>query len=166
MDEKKIEKIVNSSAPVDAFGVGTQVGISGDVPSLDMAYKLVRYGGRSVMKLSSSKQSLPNEKQVFRFYGTDGDMVRDVVSLKDENYARAMAEPMLQTVMEDGKTIKPEESLIEIRDRFKSDFAKLPDMYKVLRSPPKYPVSISPELRRSYRQTRKSIQATFGLPSM
>jgi nicotinate phosphoribosyltransferase len=113
------------------------------------------------MKLSSSKQSLPNEKQVFRFYGIDGSMVRDVVSMKNEDYTNEMVEPLLQTVMENGKTIKARESLIEIRGRFESDFSKLPTVYKVLRNTPRYPVSISPELRRSYGNTRKSILNTF-----
>jgi len=85
--------------------------------------------------------------------------------LKDENYTLDIAEPMLYTVMEDGKTVKPEESLAEIRDRFYSDFAKLPDLYKALRNTPTYPVFISPELRKLYIATKKSILPPFGLLS-
>ena len=44
-----------AGAPVDAFGIGTQLGVSADAPYVDSVYKLVEFGGRAVMKLSSGK---------------------------------------------------------------------------------------------------------------
>ena len=58
-------------APVDAFGIGTQLGVSADAPYIDSVYKLVEFDGRAVMKLSSAKVSPPGRKQVWR--GDDGE---------------------------------------------------------------------------------------------
>ena len=32
--------------PIDAYGVGTEMGVSADAPYLDSAYKLAAYDGR------------------------------------------------------------------------------------------------------------------------
>ena len=37
---------IAAGAPIDGFGVGTDMGVSRDAPSLDIAYKLVEYDGR------------------------------------------------------------------------------------------------------------------------
>ena len=52
LDEVEVDRLVRSGAPIDAFGVGTRVGVSADAPSLDSAYKLVEYDGRPMLKLS------------------------------------------------------------------------------------------------------------------
>jgi nicotinate phosphoribosyltransferase len=78
LDEYKIAGLLASGAPIDAFGVGTDLVTSADRPSLDIAYKLVDYGGRPVAKFSTDKVSLPGAKQVFR--SSDGD----VVGLREE----------------------------------------------------------------------------------
>ena len=41
LDEYKIRDIVAAGAPVDAFGVGTELATSGDAPSMGTVYKLV-----------------------------------------------------------------------------------------------------------------------------
>jgi len=40
-DEFKIQKILTDGANIDAFGVGTKMGVSADAPYLDMAYLLM-----------------------------------------------------------------------------------------------------------------------------
>ena len=42
-------------APMDAFGIGTQMGVSADAPYVDSVYKLVEFDGRPVLKLSAGK---------------------------------------------------------------------------------------------------------------
>ena len=66
LDEYAIAELVGHNAPVDAFGVGTSMGVSSDVPDLDIAYKLAQYAGEGRIKLSSGKPILPGAKQVFR----------------------------------------------------------------------------------------------------
>ena len=69
LDEYAIEDLLAAGAPIDVFAVGTKVGTSADAPYLDMAYKLVEYDGRPVMKLSTGKVTAPGPKQVFRAPG-------------------------------------------------------------------------------------------------
>ncbi len=90
LDEYQIERLVRAGAPIDAFGVGTRVGVSADAPSLDSAYKLVEYDGRPMVKLSEDKATEPGRKQVFR--STNGDRI----GLRDEpvpDGPRAVAGP-------------------------------------------------------------------------
>src|SRR5204862_3187582 len=78
LDEYAIADLVTARAPIDAFGVGTKMGVSQDAPSLESVYKLVEYDGRPVMKLQTGKASSPGPKQVFR--RAEGD----VIGLRDE----------------------------------------------------------------------------------
>ena len=66
LDEYQLDRLVRDGAPIDAFGVGTRMGVSADAPSLDSAYKLVEYAGRPMLKLSEDKATEPGRKQVFR----------------------------------------------------------------------------------------------------
>ena len=84
LDEYQLESLVRAGAPVDLFGVGTKAGVSEDAPSSDMAYKLVCFDQRPVMKLSTGKVSLPGSKQVFRMRDEDGKLSRDVIGLQDD----------------------------------------------------------------------------------
>src|SRR5207249_12299311 len=66
LDEADVDRLVAAGAPIDAFGVGTRVGVSADAPYLDSVYKLVEYDGRPVLKLSAEKSTEPGRKPVFR----------------------------------------------------------------------------------------------------
>ena len=47
LDEHEVAELVRAGAPVDAFGIGTQLGVSADAPYIDAVYKLVgTTGGR------------------------------------------------------------------------------------------------------------------------
>jgi nicotinate phosphoribosyltransferase len=56
LDEFDLAALLAQGAPIDAFGVGTRMGVSADAPYLDMVYKLVRYDGRPVCKHSTGKE--------------------------------------------------------------------------------------------------------------
>jgi hypothetical protein len=56
--------------------------------------------------------------------------------------------PLLQKVMEEGRTIQPEPRLDEIKARFSRDFHRLEDQFKALTGPTQYEVSLSPGLKR------------------
>jgi nicotinate phosphoribosyltransferase len=66
LDEYEIAALLDAGAPIDGFGVGTGMTVSGDAPALDIAYKLSEYGGQGRTKLSRNKPILPGRKQVFR----------------------------------------------------------------------------------------------------
>jgi nicotinate phosphoribosyltransferase len=154
-DEFKIRKILTAGAIIDAFGVGTKMGVSADAPYLDMAYKMVVYKGRPVMKLSSGKVSLAGPKQVFRQRDEQGLFKGDLLGLLDEEVAGS--ESLLETVMQDGKKLHPPEPLPKIRDRFRQEFTLLPEIYKNLEGNPNYPVVITPRLQALQEQVRREI---------
>src|SRR3984893_14185130 len=98
LDELSIDQLVRAGAKIDAFGVGTRMGVSADHPYLDTAYKLVCYEGRPVMKLSRGKVTAPGRKQVFRRSRPFGDLV----GLYDEDVP-AGRERLLEAVVIGGK---------------------------------------------------------------
>ena len=66
LNEDEIARLLSAGAPINGFGVGSDMGVSRDAPALDIAYKLVEDAGRGRMKLSSGKAVLPGRKQIFR----------------------------------------------------------------------------------------------------
>ena len=155
LDEFEVDELVRGGAPIDAFGVGTRMGVSDDAPWSDMAYKLVRYAGRPVLKLSIGKVSLPDEKQVFRLRDDRGMYIQDIISLRNEDIDAAggadvpgFGEPLLQKVMEAGRTNAHMPTLPEIRDRVAADVERLDERVKALRDPQRYRVEVSPGLDR------------------
>ena len=157
LDEFEIERLVSGGAPIDAFGVGTRMGVSADAPWSDMAYKLVKYDGRPVLKLSTGKNSLPDEKQVFRIKGSGGDFLHDIIGLRDERVEAA--EPLLQEVMEGGRIVRQLPTLDEIRLQFQEDFQCLGDRFKALLGPPRYQVTLSPRLEQLSQKVKRDLVA-------
>ena len=155
LDEYELERLVNGGAPIDLFGVGTKAGVSADAPWTDMAYKLVCYDGRPVMKLSTDKESPPGAKQVFRMRDGDGNWSRDVVALSDEKVAGA--DGLLCTVMHEGQRVAASPTLEEIRDRFNQDWPSLDSRFKALVGPPRFPVQVSPKLQRLTAEVREKL---------
>jgi nicotinate phosphoribosyltransferase len=150
LDEFEVDQLVRAGAPIDAFGVGTKVGVSADAPWTDCAYKLVEYAGRPVLKLSAKKQTLPGPKQVFRYRDPGGTFLRDVIGCAGESPEGA--ETLLAEVMREGKRLRPDPTLEELRQRFRQEFARLPPRHKALRSPELYEVQISQRLEELRRK--------------
>lgn len=155
LDEMDVQRLVDGGAPIDSFGIGTTLGVSADAPWTDMAYKLVRYGDRPVMKLSTGKESQPDPKQVYRTRDGDGMYAGDIVALRDEEPING--EPLLEKVMANGRAIGPQPSLDEIRGRFTHEFAQLGEQHKALRDPLPYNVSFSPALQALCSTVEKEI---------
>ena len=148
-DEYKIHDALTKGAKIDAFGVGTKMGVSADAPYLDIVYKMVRFDGLDVRKLSPGKMTLAGEKQLFRLKGADGQMTQDFIGHKDEQLTAAA--PLLQSMMVKGARCEPEATLAFIRDQFKLQFAGLGDGYKRISDPDVYPVAVTPLLAEIQR---------------
>jgi nicotinate phosphoribosyltransferase len=101
LDESRIAALVRSGAPIDMFGVGTDMSVSADAPALDIAYKLTEYAGRGRMKLSPRKATTPGRKQVFR-READGIAVGDTIARFDEALAGT---PLLAPAMIAGRRV-------------------------------------------------------------
>lgn len=143
LDEHEIRDLLAQGAPIDLFGVGTRMGVSADAPYLDMAYKLVEYGGLPRLKLSAGKATWPGRKQVWRIV-EDDHMVEDVIGLADEP-APANAMALLQPVMMNGRRIRSED-LAQVRQRAMAQRLSLPDGVRRLVTPDAYRVRFSSEL--------------------
>lgn len=149
LDEHKIAAL--GDAPIDAFGVGTRVGVAADAPYLDSVYKLVEFDGRPVAKLSTGKATLPGPKQVWRRSEMDGD----VIALRDEE-GPVGAEPLLTQVMADGRRLI-DEGIEEPRLRFAEELRLLPMTLGSL-EPGRYPVERSSALEELAESVRSSIR--------
>lgn len=157
LDEPVIDELTARGAPIDIFGVGTDMAVSADAPALDIAYKLTEYAGAPRMKLSTGKRSLPGRKQIFRQFN-EGKAVCDVIALREENLPGT---PLLHPVMIAGKRVEKERfALSDIQAYARSSIAALPDEYRSLARPSKaYDVKISSELASFEKVTRERLQA-------
>ena len=144
LDESIVQQLVATHAPIDGFGIGTRMDVSADAPYLDCAYKLEAYGGKARRKRSEGKATWPGCKQVFRRYGPDGRMRGDILTLEDDPQE---GEPLIQPVMRAGKRLHAPASLTALRERARTQLARLPDGLRTLEKGPDYPVQVSPALR-------------------
>jgi nicotinate phosphoribosyltransferase len=154
-DEYKIARVLAEGGEVDHLAVGTKMGVSADAPYFDIAYKLVKYAGRPVMKLSTGKVTLVDKKQVYRFYDEKGNMARDTIALRDE--ALPDGRPLLEKVMGGGRLAKSLPTLEESRNYFREQFALLPEQYKAIENPATYPVAWSPGLTDLQKRVEQQI---------
>jgi nicotinate phosphoribosyltransferase len=142
MDEYKIAALVRNGAPVDSFGVGTELAVSGDAPSMGTIYKMVEIGNgemkRYTAKSSTGKNSRAGTKQIFRFPD------RDVVARSTEclEGARALQKPVILG----GNLIQPLPDLREARERAAKALSELPERIRRIESAEPYPVEYSAEL--------------------
>ena len=161
LDEHEVAALVQAGAPVDAFGIGTQLGVSADAPYVDSVYKLTEYDGRPVVKLSVAKATAPGRKQVWRTL--ENGAHRDVVGLRDES-APAGGVPMLEAVMKGGERIDSDPSIDEMRRRFGHDVVGVPHSARRLSNPEHISVARSDALQTLTRQAREDARGRAGLP--
>jgi len=128
LDEDAIADLLGDGAPIDGFGVGTSMGVSRDAPDLDIAYKLAWYGGRGRLKLATGKPILPGAKQVFRRF--EGETAcGDVIARAEEELD---GEPLLATVMTDGRRVDGGGDLEAVRAHCAEATARLPATVRAL----------------------------------
>ncbi|MEP6688620.1 MAG: nicotinate phosphoribosyltransferase [Gemmatimonadales bacterium] len=146
LDEHDVETLLAAGVPIDGFGIGTRLDVSADAPSLEMVYKLVALAGRDVLKLSPGKETWVASKQVIRRRAGDGRLAGDTLALEGEG-PMADGEPLLETVMTEGRPVGPDPTLDAVRQHCARQLASLPDAVRRLREAESYPVSVSEALR-------------------
>ena len=144
-DEYQIRHVLEQGAAIDAFGVGTKVGVSADAPFMDVVYKMVHFGGRGVRKKSTGKETLAGKKQVFRFMDSQGNYHKDVIAERSEILPGGT--PLLEEVMSQGRCVKPHPELARIKEHCQRSYKGLDSKYKALTRPPVFPVHISDTLQ-------------------
>jgi nicotinate phosphoribosyltransferase len=153
LDEYRIRDLVAAGAPIDAFGVGTQLATSADAPSMSSIYKLVEVEvcgiKRFTAKFSEDKGSIPGAKQVFR------EKVRDVLARSGEC---GTGEALLRPIIIGGRLIEPLPTLEQSRQRAAEGVANLPDAMRALEPAEAWPVVQSRELRELIGRTRANLR--------
>ena len=172
LDEFQIDKLLTAGAPIDGFGVGTRLATGanfnpltgeGGPSALPGVYKHVeRIEGEKVtftMKLSedTGKSTLPSRKQLHRLYDANGNYVKDVISLWNEDLQEG--ELLLVPVILKGELVYSFPDMAAMQARAKTELARLPDPYKRLTDAEKYPVVLSPGLEDLLEQLTQNRQS-------
>ncbi len=165
LDEILIDNLMRRGAPIDGFGVGTDMAVSSDAPQLDAVYKLVEFKGKGRTKLSEGKSVLPGRKQIYRIED-QGGAVKDILALASEPAPVVNGRPgrpLLVPVMKAGRRL-PEAivSIGESRTYAEGELGSLPTRIRELApANPPYQVEISRTLHRAHTDLIASLQASM-----
>ena len=174
LDERSINSLLQQGAKIDAWGVGTKLITSEDLPALGGVYKLAGVFGEDgaltpKIKLSdnTAKITNPGFKNLYRLYDRENDMaIADLITLHDEEVddSKALtlfhpvetwkehevenfyAEALQQTIVKDGKLVYEFPSLMEVQAYSKTQLAKFWEEYLRLDVPQVYKVDLSESL--------------------
>ena len=165
LDEYVIKSLKEQKGPIDVFGVGTNLVIGDPDAALDGVYKLAFANGKPRIKLSENlaKLTMPHKKQVYRIRNTKGELAgADAVTLRDEtevhhinhpfepsktlSFTDCSAEPLLSSVMKNGKRTYPPKSLEEIKTFSRKRLSEFSDEFQRFENPHIYKIGISDRL--------------------
>jgi len=159
LNEFIIDELVRKKAPIDAFGVGTELVTSKDAPALGGIYKLMEIkteqGVKYTLKLSAKKATYPGQKQVFRRIGEKGYYQEDIIACFDEKLS---GRPLLKKVMENGKTMGKLPSLEEIQKKALKEIQKIPPRVRSLDRPSHFPVKYSEKIKKLRQKLAREIK--------
>jgi nicotinate phosphoribosyltransferase len=177
LNEEIINLLVSDGAPIDVWGIGTHLVTGGKQSSMNGVYKLSAKMDSNgtfepTMKVSNTsvKTTDPGIKQVYRFYGSEGNALADLITLDDEliipgkNYTflhpfsetdifilhsdeYAEIKPLLELKIVNGKRIDNTPTLETIQKNVQIELKTLHKSYKRLINPHVYKVSLSPDLK-------------------
>ncbi len=167
LNEYKIHELVAAGAPIDVFGVGTELATSADAPSLGVVYKMVELetpgeAPRFTLKLSHDKATLPGAKQIFRY--ADRDLLArssECPSCPGSAPGAAGSGPdveaLLHPVMLGGRLLEPLPTASEARAHAAACLARLPAPCHSLFESHGWRVEISSELEALDEQVRRGL---------
>lgn len=160
MNEYKIRDLRAAEAPIDVFGIGTELVTSLDAPSLGGVYKLAETHlasghTRYALKLSSQKTSYPGCKQIWRELNPEGTLQADYLGLAHEKHS---GQALLEPVMRAGQRLKAPESLELIRRRSLKSLQTLPQEWRQPESTGFDPVEKSPEVLNLFNSVREEME--------
>jgi len=167
LNEYRIAEILAADAPIDAFGVGTELATAKDAPTLSVIYKLVEVIRQGqpyyCAKFSEDKVTYPGRKQVFRFCSPDGLYDHDLVARADESFPTG--EPLLHCVLRDGRWLQPSPPLDLLRRTAAANLDRLPHACRQLHERGAYPVRTSAALEKLLHEVRQQVLQAVPLPA-
>ena len=168
LNEYLIRDLVNKGAPIDSFGVGTELSTSRDDPAMNGVYKLVAIRTYRTpednkkrkrrkqdddilvykLKTSPGKETYPGPKQIFRIM-ENKKIKKDFLKLEDEKQSRNdIGVPLLKKLFEGGKLLSKMPSIKEIQRYHLQQIDSLPTQFIDLDFEPKeFPVKYSKKLK-------------------
>lgn len=166
LNEHVINSLEDQSAPIDGFGVGTELVTGKPDASLDGVYKLCESAGKTSMKISENieKNTLPGKKMVWRFFDEEGNIYRDGILLDDETPGECEwlfhptqpdkktqvcmlhREQLLNPVYENGSILYLMPSPVECHQYLTERALQLPEEHKRFIMPHIFKVGISEKL--------------------
>ena len=166
LDEYVIRSLLEQGAPIDGFGVGTELITGKKTAALDGVYKLSMNNHEPKLKLSDTyeKISLPGLKKVFRYFDPQGFFYADCIALDDEADPERMhhpyemnkklqltnlyKEPLYHKVFADGKILTTEHDTMAIQNYVRQRLKQLPVEHQRFEMPHIYKVGISDRLNQ------------------
>jgi len=168
LDEHQIAQLRRHKAPISAF-VLTSFGVDDAwLARYDMAALESdgQWSPRFRTGATVAESSDPGRKVVVRYHDSSGHLLGDVAHATGERVqsprdvhlvdrtsgfpgklrAAATSAPLLTNVMRAGKRVSSIEQTRDIRARVAQGVASLPERYRRLRTPARYPVGLSPAL--------------------
>ncbi len=179
LNEYVINSLLNEqNAPIDAFGIGTEMITGKSDAALDGVYKLTETDGFPKMKLSENKEkvTLPCKKKLFRYYDSNGMFFRDAIMILDEDQeevktiyhpvypeqktevAGLQKESLLHPAVRNGQVVMEEKLPDQIHRYLLTRAQKLPDEHKRFISPHIYKVGLSEKLMGVRNELVKKLQ--------
>ena len=166
LNEYVINSLEDQVAPIDGFGIGTELVTGKPDASLDGVYKLCESAGNPSMKISENieKNTLPGKKMVWRFFDEDGNIYRDGILMDDETpesctwlyhptqpdkktqVCQLKREQLLKPVFENGVILHPMPSPAECHQYLTQRARQLPEEHKRFVMPHIFKVGISEQL--------------------
>jgi nicotinate phosphoribosyltransferase len=154
LNEHRIAALLEAGAPIDSFGVGTELATSADAPSLSAVYKLVELQcGEShiyTAKYSQEKSTLPGAKQIYR------SIESDVITLYNDSESQPKGEPLLSPIILRGELVKSYPALTDLQSRARDRVSNLPARLLSLKPADPYPVRVSGRLLALAEATKNS----------
>lgn len=165
LDEYLVKSLLDQGAPIDLFGVGTNLVTAADDPALDGVYKLSSIDGKPTLKISENEEkiTLPGSKKLIRYLNTDGTFNSDGIALQNESIPETIYHPylshrqyvtthlkteeLLQKVVDKGTLSVPVPTPYESASYAKQRLSKLNPEHKRFDYPHVYKVGLSKNLR-------------------
>ena len=173
LNEQIAGQLIAEGAPINAWGVGTQLTTGHPDAALTGVYKLSARltpdGYIPTMKVSNNpvKMTNPGIKQVYRFYDEDNLPIRDLIALDNESLPAdnvqlfhptlqykhtqisgfSRMEPQLKAVMRKGKILERFPSIAKLQEKVRDQLLHMDESYLRIINPHEYKISISTSLR-------------------
>jgi nicotinate phosphoribosyltransferase len=164
LNEYLIKSLLEQRAPIDAFGVGTNLLTAQDDAALDGVYKLNTIDEAPSIKLSDNleKVTLPGAKKIYRYYNGKGEFYADAILLAEEENIQKIIHPfyshisvevgefkkenLVSKVMNKGEINVKNYSVKESSEYVRERLGLLPEEHKRFENPHIYKVGISQKL--------------------